>query len=321
MALPDGFHLRVPVAADAERVAALANAETIAALGFTDTTADELRTAWTRPEETEGPRDAVVEDATGAIVGYLSLHVDPVEHEAFGFLVTMLEPPPGLPAAMLCELEERAAWWHRRAGASGTVRIGTLDAPGVWPDTLEAAGYRQMRRLFLMRRSLADAPEAPVWPDGIVLAPFDRAADARAVHAALADAFRDDFGPPYEPFEQWSHSTLEQPSMEFADDLVLVARAGGEVAGVLVAAARAAESPDAGYVAELGVRRAFRRRGLGRALLLESFARLRALGRAEVVLHVDAASQTGATSVYRAAGMREERMYANWRRPTPDAAS
>jgi mycothiol synthase len=318
--LPPGFRLRPAVPADAEPVAALCNAETFAALGITDTTADELRSDWTQPHEAAGPREAVVEDTAGTIVGYLSVHVDPVEHEAFGFLVATLEPPPGLPAAMLEELEQRAAWWHRRAGVEGTVRIGTLDAPGVWPDALAAAGYRQTRRLLLMRRPLDEAPEPPQWPDGIALVPFDRAADARAVHAALTEAFADDFGPPYEPFEQWSHGLFEQPAMEYRDDLVLVARAGDEVAGVLLAAARASESPEAGYVAELGVRRPWRRRGLGRALLLEAFSRLRAAGRAEAVLHVDAQSLTGATSVYRAAGMREERMYANWQRPKPGAA-
>jgi ribosomal protein S18 acetylase RimI-like enzyme len=103
--------------------------------------------------------------------------------------------------------------------------------------------------------------------------------------------------------------------MEFRDDLLLVARAGDEIAGALLAAARASESRDAGYVAELGVRRAFRRQGLARALLLASFHRFRALGRREALLHVDEQSETGATSVYRSAGMREQRMYANWERP------
>ena len=103
--------------------------------------------------------------------------------------------------------------------------------------------------------------------------------------------------------------------MEFRDDLILVARTGDEVAGVLLGAARASESAEAGYVAELGVRRPYRRRGLARALLLESFHRFRALGRREALLHVDDESETGATSVYGAAGMHPQPMYAHWERP------
>jgi mycothiol synthase len=317
VALPAGFRLRPPVAADAERVAEISNAETIAALGFGDTTVDELLADWSMPHEVEGPRAAVLEDASGAVVAYLFVEVDAVQQEVFGYATLPLAPPPGLPAAVLAELERRAAWWHARAGiADGVLRLGALDAPGAWPGALEEAGYRRTRRFLLMRRSLAGELPTPQWPDGVELAPFDREADARAVHAALAEAFADHYGPPFESFASWWHTTFEQPGMEFRDDLVLVARAGSAIAGVLLAAARASESPDAGYVAELGVRRPYRRHGLGRALLLESFHRFRALGRREALLHVDEESETGASGVYRAAGMRAERMYANWQRPT-----
>jgi ribosomal protein S18 acetylase RimI-like enzyme len=311
--MPVGFRLRAPEPADAERVAEISNAETIEALGFGDTTVAELLADWTSPQEIEGPRSAVVEDAAGVIVAYLFLEADHVKHEVFGYATLALDPPPGLPAAVLGEIEERAAWWHDRAGiANGVLRLGALDAPGAWPGVLAAAGYRQARRFLLMRRPLDGEVEAPQWPDGIALAPFERDGDARAVHAALADAFQDHWGPPFEPYERWWHTIFEQPGMEFREDLVLVARAGDEIAGVLLAAARASESRDAGYVAELGVRRAFRRQGLARALLLESFRRFRALGRREALLHVDAESETGATGVYRTAGMQEQRMYANW---------
>jgi mycothiol synthase len=314
--LPPGYRLRQPVAADAERVAEISNAETIAALGFGDTTVDELLADWSTPHEIEGPRGAVIEDATGAVVAYLFVDVDSVEQEVFGYATLPLAPPRDLPAAVLAEIEERAAWWHAHAGiADGVLRLGALDAPGAWPAALESAGYRRTRRFLLMRRSLAGPLEAPQWPAGVALAPFDREADARAVHAALAEAFADHYGPPFESFAKWWHTIFEQPGMEFRDDLVLVARAGDDIAGALVAAARASESPAAGYVAELGVRRPYRRRGLARALLLESFQRFHALGRQEALLHVDEESETGATSVYRGAGMREERMYANWQRP------
>jgi hypothetical protein len=42
---------------------------------------------------------------------------------------------------------------------------------------------------------------------------------------------------------------------------------------------------------------------------------LRDLGRSEVLLHVDAQSETNATGLYRAVGMREQPMYASWMKP------
>ena len=53
----------------------------------------------------------------------------------------------------------------------------------------------------------------------------------------------------------------------------------------------------------LGVRRAWRRQGLGEALLLHSFAEFRRRGLTRGTLGVDASSATGATRLYERAGM------------------
>jgi mycothiol synthase len=314
--LPPGLTLRLPEPGDAEAVAALQNAETMAALGLSDSSAEELRTTWSEPHTEAGPRDAVVVDADDAVVAYLQLSIDLVGHEVFAYAALPLDAPDDFGDALLAEIEVRASWWHRRAGVEdGVLRIGALDAPGVWPATLERAGYRLVRRFLLMRAPLADVVAPPMWPDGIELRPFDREVDAPAAHAALAEAFADDFGPPLEPFDLWFHRLFVHPMLAFRDDLMLLAWSGDEVAGVLVGAWTAQEAPDGGYVAELGVRRGHRGRGLGRALLLESFARFRADGRTEVLLHVDADSETGADGLYRSVGMHEQRMYASWLPP------
>jgi mycothiol synthase len=52
------------------------------------------------------------------------------------------------------------------------------------------------------------------------------------------------------------------------------------------------------------VRRAWRRRGLGEALLRHSFAAFRRKGFTRGTLGVDASSVTGATRLYERAGMR-----------------
>lgn len=316
MSLPAGLSLRAPQLHDADEVSRLCNAETMAILGLADTVPGELVSSWSAPYEEEGPRDALVVDDAGTIVGFIAVDVDTTDHEVFGYGVVPVQPIEGIADALLAELEARAAWWHRHYGsAPGVLRIGALDAPGLWASALERGGYRIARRFLLMRAPLGDAPDPAVWPPGIELRPFRRDTDARAVHAAFADGFADHFGPPYDPYDTWFHKLFVQPAMAFRDDLMLVAWSGDEVAGALIAAETSAETPDGGYVGELAVRRAHRRKGLGRALLLESFARLRALGRTEVLLHVDAESETNATGLYRAVGMREQPMYASWMKP------
>ena len=52
------------------------------------------------------------------------------------------------------------------------------------------------------------------------------------------------------------------------------------------------------------MRRAWRKQGLGEALLLHSFATFRKRGYTRATLGVDASSPTGATRLYERAGMR-----------------
>ena len=59
-----------------------------------------------------------------------------------------------------------------------------------------------------------------------------------------------------------------------------------------------------GWIRSLFVRRPWRRRGLGMALLLDAFRRFHERGERKVGLGVDAESETGATRLYERAGMQ-----------------
>jgi ribosomal protein S18 acetylase RimI-like enzyme len=65
----------------------------------------------------------------------------------------------------------------------------------------------------------------------------------------------------------------------------------------------------------LGVRRPWRRRGLGRALLLQAFAEFRSRGRRGVGLGVDGLNTTGAVRLYEQVGMHVARRFDHYRKP------
>ena len=73
--------------------------------------------------------------------------------------------------------------------------------------------------------------------------------------------------------------------------------------------------PAFGWVGVLGVRKAWRKRGLGRALLLHSFGDFRDRGAARVGLGVDAENTTGAVRLYESAGMHVVRRMDTYERP------
>ena len=62
----------------------------------------------------------------------------------------------------------------------------------------------------------------------------------------------------------------------------------------------------------LGVRRPWRGRGIGRALLLSAFVAVQARGGEAVELGVDAANPTGATRLYEDVGMHELHSFEVW---------
>jgi ribosomal protein S18 acetylase RimI-like enzyme len=65
-------------------------------------------------------------------------------------------------------------------------------------------------------------------------------------------------------------------------------------------------------VGTLGVRREWRRQGLGAALLQRAFVALYDRGLSTIGLGVDAENPTGALGLYERAGMRKLRQSDNW---------
>ncbi len=166
-------------------------------------------------------------------------------------------------------------------------------------------GFEPVRHSWTMSIDLDAQPPAPSWPTGIQLRPFRRPQDLRPVYSATLDAFRDHWGFVEVPFEQgfrqWTHASVEL--RPFDPSLWFVAVEGKEIAGIALCRAHADDDPAMGWVDTLGVRRRWRRRGLGLALLLHAFSVLRAAGAKRAGLGVDAASLTGATRLYTRAGM------------------
>ncbi len=195
--------------------------------------------------------------------------------------------------------------------AWGTERAEVLagDGPAVvraWGDAHDEAfaaevgrrGFRPIRHFFRMEIDLEEEPPAPEWPEGISVRTF-RPDDAQPVYDANADAFADhwDFVPL--AFEMWEEMLLR--STEFDPTLWFIAEDDGEIAGISLC--RSERRPETGHVNILGVRPRWRRRGLGRALLLHSFRELRARGRTRADLGVDGENTTGAVRLYERAGM------------------
>jgi len=199
----------------------------------------------------------------------------------------------GVSTWLLKRAEERA----REAG-SAVLRVGCVVENNAAVSLFRALGFREARHFFQMRIDFEQPPEPTSPPAPIRLTPFDPD-DARAFHATLNEAFAEEWGWQALPFEEWRDRRLDADDTDTS--LWFVARDGDEIAGV----ARCETRRDGGgWVGALGVRKPWRRRGVGRALLLHAFAEFGRRGASHVGLGVDAENPTGATRLYEGAGMR-----------------
>jgi mycothiol synthase len=205
-------------------------------------------------------------------------------------------------------------WGEARAraialGSPARIHAGGPDDDETLNGELRERGYELVRHFFTMEIDLAEEPAKPDWPDGIGVRTF-RSGDERAVYEADMEAFEDHWDFFTVSFEEWREYFVE--SDEFDPQLVFLAEDGKELAGFALCWSE--RRPDTGHVNVLAVRRPWRGRGLGTALLLHSFHEFRRRGRAKVDLGVDAENLTGAVRLYERVGMRAVRRFDAYRK-------
>lgn len=183
---------------------------------------------------------------------------------------------------------------------------------------LEATGYSEVRRQYVMRIAL-DAPvQRPTFPPEYELRPFDRDHDTEAVYHAFQESFADHWGAVSQtPYEQFAHQ-LDNP--HFDPTLWYILYRDHDIVGFCLSEASTREEK-LGLVDLLGVRPAYRKSGLGGLLLRHAFCEFQQRGYQQVALDVDAENTTNAVAVYEKAGMSVYRYTSAYRkmlRGTPE---
>lgn len=312
--LPTGHTVRAATLADAGALAKLFNACTIGEVGVAWTNEDEMRENLAAPGFDLENDAALVYDEGDRVVAGLLLYPDgsPVTTVLALGLVHPRAWGRGLGTFVTTLGEERAERKIPDAAPSGrfTVHGSRFVQNDEAARLFRDLGYERVRTWWRMAVELGDAGPVISFPEGIDLTPFEPEADSGAVYLALHEAFLDHWGEGMRAFELWESRIPGREAS--APGFVLVAREGDQIAGALVGRAGAGADPEAGSVDELGVRRPWRGRGLGLALLRSAFDEFRRRGVVRATLNVDSESPTGATRLYERAGMRVELAWDRW---------
>jgi len=302
MDLPEGYTMKTPSREDAEEVAALIVACQLADTGASDVSLDELIDDWHGLDLAE--EAVVVAAPDGRIAGYADvLNRSYVTVSVYGFI----HPDHrelGIGASLVSWGERWTLDHMTRAPEDARVVVQHYinAANSGARRMLEAAGYAPVRGVYVMETDLDEAPPPPHWPADISVRTFVPGRDERDTHEAVEDAFRDLWGRPRNTFESFVRETEKE---SFDPSLWFLAVDGDEIAGVTLCKTLAGE----GWVTVVGVRRPWRKRGLGLALLRHAFAQYHRRGIRKVLLSVDAESITGAPRLYGRAGMRVRENY------------
>jgi mycothiol synthase len=162
----------------------------------------------------------------------------------------------------------------------------------------EHEDYKPVRFLWHMEIHLHDSPPKPAWPVEFEVQNLNPGEDVRRVFDTLEEAFRDHWG--YTPwnFDNWQRRMCSEDN--FDPSLWFLAVCDSQIAGAAVCRQL---DERIGWVSQLGVRPAWRRCGLGKALLQTAFQAFYQRGIQLVRLGVDAQNPTGATRLYENSGM------------------
>lgn len=283
-------------------------------------TLDQLRLNYATLVNCDPERDISVATVDGHVVAYARVFWQNLveggrSYENFGVVAPEWRRR-GIGGALHRQNEARL----REIAATHDVSPKWLASEGVDDDAGTGAlllgnGYKPVRYFYEMVAPSLEGVQPVAMPDGIELRPVTRD-QYRVIWEASREAFRDHWGE-----AEWAEADWErfEAEPENADPRFWrVGWDGDQVAGAVTVTVSEEENRQHGrarvYVAWVSVRRAWRRRGLARALMASALIAARDEGFTSASLGVDTDSPTGATALYESLGFAPDKTFTAYRK-------
>jgi mycothiol synthase len=257
----------------------------------------------------------VLEGETGEIVGSVSAVPLPGADEYHIQMQVVVKPEYRSEGGNLEDLLAEfglasATEWMARTGNKAAIQAGCWSYQQNSVDLITRHGFKPIRYFHTLERDLKQPIIPSPTPGGVRIRGVNLPEDAEKLYLALHESFQDHFNPMNFTLEQTMHWVT---SPDFKLSLVLLAFGldpetdiEAEPAGVCMNHIRnnynLQHNTLEGEVGALGVRRAYRRRGLARAMLTQSLELLRNEGMRSAILSVDSENPLGATQLYGSVG-------------------
>jgi len=282
-------------------------------------TVEDMAKNYSRLTNCDPYQDMIFAEIAGEVIGYARgwWWDEPASgriYEFVGFLVPAWRRK-GIGRAMLLWMENRlreVATTHP-TDQDGFFQVSVSQYQEGTRILLERADYQPVRYFHeMVRPSLDDIPDLPL-PDGLEM----RSAlpeHYRSIWASVDETSQDEWGYTCEDYETWlSNFSHFQPHLwQIAWDIT-TQQVAGHVLTFIDHEQNEKFKRKRGYTEGIGVGRAWRRRGLARALIARSLQAQKAEGMTESALAVD--SENVSTSLYESCGFRVVRRDTIYRKP------
>jgi len=213
----------------------------------------------------------------------------------------------GIGSALLSIAEERAA----QLAAGSTVPQQLMNQLPFTNEAaralVEARGYTFSRLYQRMKIVLSEAPQEARFPEGLTARPFQTGKDETALYTAYDESFRDSWGYAPVPFAEWID---QQKGERYDPSLWSIVWDGDQPAAFWMGKLQ----EDGLFIDLLGVRRPWRKQGIGLAMLHHAFQTAWERGERTIMLNVDSHSLTNAQELYARAGMHPSFQIALYRK-------
>jgi mycothiol synthase len=282
-------------------------------------TTEAIASGYEHLERCDPMQDLLVAEVDGTAVGYSRVFWDQeIDGPRVYKQVCFLDPEfggRGIGAAMLAWNEARLrdiAAGHEPA--ESFLEAWAADANEAATALVQGAGYEPITYMAeMVRPSVEDLPDHPL-PAGLEIRPV-RDEDIRTIWEADVEAFRDHWGSVEqtdEDYERFIAFPYHEPALwKIAWDDEGVA---GQVKSFINTAENEAHGRQRGWTESISTSRRWRRRGVAKALIVESIRELAARGMTEVALGVHTENPNGAYQLYESLGYEVVRTWTTYRK-------
>ena len=311
------YNVRPANSNDFKAITSLLNKSWGAVTGnYNENTLEDIKKELTMPKFDINLSTQIVETLKGKIIGfakvltfenlpvhpYIGINVDP-EFQNKGIGTMLLEWAQNRAGEFIDEVPE-----DMRVSLMSGAKKDYKPAEAL----LKKSGFSPIRYFFEMETELNEFYEGSELPGNIKICTFKDRPILEDVCKADTEIFKEHWGyiesDPKEKLEFWQHFFIDA-NKDFVPELWYIAMVGDDIAGICLNDSSFLNMQNNGYVNILGVKKKWRKQGLGKALLIHSFNEFYKIGKNKVSLHVDASSLTGATRLYESVGMHPAKTF------------